>query len=144
VLLDEATRDSVKELSAVLAGHHITVQDSGVTAMADRGVIGRIIGNLLINASKYSPMGSTIAVTFAADADTSRLAITDTGRGILPQDLERIFGEFERGDLAQSDGGTGLGLSSVRQLVALHGGKVWIESETGVGTTVTVELPAVA
>jgi len=61
--------------------------------------------------------------------------------GFAPTDLETIFDEFVRGSMAEPDGGTGLGLSSVRQLVSLQGGTVSIDSEPGVGTTVTVELP---
>jgi signal transduction histidine kinase len=67
--------------------------------------------------------------------------VTDHGRGLASDDLESIFDEFERGALAEDDGGTGLGLASVRQLVTLQRGKVSIDSELGVGTTVTVELP---
>jgi signal transduction histidine kinase len=69
------------------------------------------------------------------------LAVRDHGRGIDPGDLGSIFEEFSRGRLAEDDGGTGLGLASVRELVEEQRGSVRIESELGVGTTVTVELP---
>ena len=73
------------------------------------------------------------------------LTVADEGRGIAEEDLETIFEEFERGRLAtEGDGGTGLGLASVKSLVEEHGGRVSIHSVVGEGTTVTVELPAPA
>ena len=65
----------------------------------------------------------------------------DEGRGIDPADVDLIFEEFHRGRLAEEDGGTGLGLASVRELVQQQDGTVHLQSEVGVGTTVTVELP---
>ena len=69
-----------------------------------------------------------------------RLSVTDQGRGIAPEDLETIFAEFNRGRLAEHDGGTGLGLATVRHLAIRQGGRTWITSELGRGTSVTVEL----
>ena len=69
-------------------------------------------------------------------------SVTDQGRGIAPEDVERIFDGFERGSLATEDGGTGLGLTSVRSLVEEQGGSVHLTSVVDGGTTVTVELPA--
>jgi signal transduction histidine kinase len=70
------------------------------------------------------------------------MSVRDRGRGIDPRDIEHIFGEFVRGRMAEDDGGTGLGLASVRELVRQQNGTVTIQSEVGVGTTVTVELPS--
>ena len=73
---------------------------------------------------------------------TVRIAISDEGRGIDPGDIDTIFDEFVRGRLAEDDGGSGLGLASVRELVDQQEGSVSIESKVGVGTTVTVDLPS--
>ncbi|RNM14018.1 ATP-binding protein [Nocardioides pocheonensis] len=131
----------VRDLAPLLSGHEVMVGRSELTVYADQQILGRVLANLLVNATRYSPDGSPIEIRFEQYADSGRIIVSDHGRGIAPEDLETIFDEFERGTLAEADGGTGLGLSSVRQLVALQRGDVWIDSELGVGTTVTVELP---
>ena len=93
------------------------------------------------NAARYSPAGSRIEIDVTSDAQHVGLVVSDHGRGIRREDLPVIFEEFQRGALAEADGGTGLGLSSVRQVVELHHGAVWIDSEVGSGTRVIVELP---
>jgi PAS domain S-box-containing protein len=130
----------VSDLAPLLAAHEVSVGVSDVEVVADQQALGRVLANLLVNAARYSPQGSPITVTFEADT-VGRIVVTDRGRGIAPQDLTSVFDEFERGTLAEPDGGTGLGLSSVRQLVTLQKGRVSIDSEPGAGTTVTVELP---
>jgi PAS domain S-box-containing protein len=132
---------SVRDLAPLLANHEVTVADSDLRIRADERALERVLANLLVNAARYSPPGTPIEVSFEAAEDVGRILVTDQGRGIAKEDLATIFDEFERGSLAEPDSGTGLGLSSVRQLVDLQGGGVSIESEPGVGTTVTVELP---
>ena len=133
----------VRDLSPLLGTHEVVVPDSELAVVADQEALGRVLGNLLVNAARYSPDGTSIAVGFEerAGEGTGRITVTDHGRGIAREDLVTIFDEFERGALAEADGGTGLGLSSVRQLVSLQQGDVSIESEQGVGTTVIVDLP---
>ena len=131
----------VRDLAPLLGSHEVAVGRSDLMVYADQQVLGRILANLLINAARYSPEDSPIEIRFEQYAEVGRIIVSDQGRGIAPDDLEVLFDEFERGALAEADGGTGLGLSSVRQLVTLLHGDVWIESELGVGTTVTVELP---
>jgi PAS domain S-box-containing protein len=132
---------SVRDLAPLLGGHEVQVASSDLTILADQQALGRVLANLLVNAARYSPPGSPIEIGFEADGDVGRIVVRDHGRGIAGEDLDTIFDEFERGTLAEADGGTGLGLSSVRQLVSLQDGRVSIDSEKGVGTTVTVELP---
>lgn len=131
----------VRDLAPLLRTHPVQIGRSDLTVYADQQILGRVLTNLLVNAARYSPDDSPIEVRFEQYADVGRIIVADHGRGIAPEDLGSIFDEFERGVLAEPDGGTGLGLSSVRQLVTLQGGDVWIDSEPGVGTTVTVELP---
>jgi PAS domain S-box-containing protein len=132
---------SVRDLAPLLGTHEVVVGRSDLTVVADQQALGRVLANLLVNAAKYSPDGTPIEVSFETEGDVGRIIVTDHGRGIAPEDLETIFDEFERGSLAEADGGTGLGLSSVRQLVALQHGNVAIRSQPGLGTSVIVELP---
>jgi PAS domain S-box-containing protein len=134
-------RACVGDLAPLLRNHVVVVDSTPLTVFADQPALARVFANLLVNAVRYSPEGSPIEVGFAQAARTGRITVADHGRGIAEDDLATIFDEFERGALAEPDGGSGLGLSSVRQLVTLQGGTVSIASELGVGTTVTVELP---
>jgi PAS domain S-box-containing protein len=136
-----AARSCVNDLAPLLARHDVVVADSDLRVLADQQALGRVLANLLVNAVRYSPDHTPVEVSFEKDADVGRIVVSDHGRGIAKPDLATIFDEFERGSLAEPDGGTGLGLSSVRQLVALQNGRVSIESEPGSGTTVIVELP---
>ena len=134
-------RTCIRDLAPLLGTHVIVVDDSELRVLADQPALGRVLANLLVNACRYSPGGTPIEVTFQKGSGVGRILVTDHGRGIAREDLPTIFDEFERGALAEPDGGTGLGLSSVRQLVTLQDGQVWVDSEPGRGTTVTVELP---
>ncbi|CAN5392846.1 hypothetical protein BH09ACT12_BH09ACT12_21110 [soil metagenome] len=108
--------------------------------LGERAALERILVNLLANALRYSPDDTTVRVGATESDGHIRLSVADQGRGIEPEDLPRIFDHFERGRLASDDGGSGLGLTSVKLLVERMGGRVAIASEPGVGTTVTVEL----
>ena len=113
-----------------------------VYAHTNAVALHRVLTNLCVNALKYSPHDAPVSIRLEVD-DRGRvqILIADQGRGIDAGDLDLIFDEFARGRLAQDDGGTGLGLASVRELVAQMRGTVRIESEVGVGTTVIVDLP---
>jgi signal transduction histidine kinase len=102
-----------------------------------------VTSNLLNNAVKYSPTGGRITVTTRAEGDRLRLDVRDEGLGIPPEALETIFERYSRVDSQATKDipGTGLGLPIVRQIVQLHGGKVWAESELGRGSVFHVLLP---
>lgn len=104
----------------------------------------QMMGNLLENASRYSPEGSRVTLQARAEGDQVILKVCDNGIGIPEQDLPHVFNKLYRGSNVPMDMlGTGLGLSIVRSIVANHGGRMWIDSEVGKGTVVTVVLPAV-
>lgn len=110
----------------------------------DRARIEQVIINLTTNAVRYTPEGGTIEMS-ASEADGEvRLCVRDTGIGIPAEDIPHIFERFYRVDKARSRamGGTGLGLSITGEIVKRHGGRIEIESEPGVGTQMTVVLPA--
>ena len=117
--------------------------DSLPIIIADRLRVKQILFNLLSNANKFTPEGGRIEMhVFLAAPDTLRLDVVDNGLGISAQDQRVIFQEFRQATSAERPGeGTGLGLSITRRLVELHGGRVWVESELGAGSTFIVLLP---
>jgi CheY-like chemotaxis protein len=107
----------------------------------DRLRIRQVVYNYLSNAIKFSPPGSEIALTIEHRGDQVWVACRDQGHGIAPEDLPRLFREFERvGDQTCAEG-TGLGLALSRQLIELHGGMVGVESTLGVGSMFSFTLP---
>jgi signal transduction histidine kinase len=111
---------------------------------ADRLKIKQILFNLASNAIKFTPeKGSVTIVAEKLSADKMLLRVSDTGPGIEPDDLEKIFRPFEQLGNVEETGykGTGLGLSIVQDLVLMHQGNVWVESEPGKGSAFYVELP---
>jgi two-component system phosphate regulon sensor histidine kinase PhoR len=132
---------------AKAAGLDLSVAAPPRLAVAgDPGALRRIVDNLVVNALTYTPRGGRVAVTLSMEAGEAVLRVADTGIGIPPGDLDRIFERFYRVDKARSRsaGGTGLGLSIVKHAVGLHGGRVGVESELGKGSTFTVRIPAAA
>jgi CheY-like chemotaxis protein len=110
----------------------------------DEGRLQQIVWNLLSNAVKFTPRGGTITVRLALDGSILRLRVRDDGKGIDPEFLPYVFEAFRQADSSttRSHEGIGLGLSIVRSLVALHGGRIFAASEgLGHGATFTVELP---
>jgi len=114
-------------------------------ALCDYDKIQQVVINLLANAIEFTPNGGHIHIAVEPGPDEVRVTIRDTGIGIPPEDLPRIFERFYRVDKARSRtmGGTGLGLSIAKQIVELSGGRIDIASELGRGTVVAFTLPAV-
>jgi GAF domain-containing protein/anti-sigma regulatory factor (Ser/Thr protein kinase) len=111
--------------------------------LGDERKIKQILLNLLSNAVKFTPEGGRIGIK-ARQADGSiEISVSDTGIGIAPEDQPKIFEEFRQvgTDYAHRTEGTGLGLTLAKKFVELHGGKIWVESEVGKGSTFTFTLP---
>ena len=108
----------------------------------DERRIRQILFNLLSNAVKFTPAGGRIDVAASLVDGHVQLAVSDTGPGIAREDLDRIFEEFQQTDAgARQHEGTGLGLALSKRLVELHGGRIWVESEVGVGSRFVFTLP---
>lgn len=109
---------------------------------ADIDRVEQILTNLVGNAIKFTKEG-TVTISAQVENDWVRISIADTGIGIPDEALERIFNPFEQADgsITREFGGTGLGLAITKELVKLHGGQLWVESEEGVGSTFFVTLP---
>ena len=107
--------------------------------------LGQVVSNLVSNAIDYNRPGGRVQVTVAAEAEAAVLSVTDTGRGIGPEDLPHIFERFYRADQARSNaaGRSGLGLAIVKAIVETHGGTVQVVSEPGKGSAFTVRFPRV-
>jgi signal transduction histidine kinase/DNA-binding response OmpR family regulator/HAMP domain-containing protein len=110
---------------------------------ADERKVKQVVFNLLSNAIKFTPDGGQVAVTARLADDEIEIAVRDTGIGIAPEDQARIFEEFQqaRHQVTKTREGTGLGLALTQKFVELHGGRIWVESEVGVGSTFTFTLP---
>jgi signal transduction histidine kinase len=110
----------------------------------DPGRIKQVLYNLISNALKFTPRGGTVGVSARLEGEYARILVTDTGIGIAPEHLPRLFREFEQ--LPQDAGtrpeGTGLGLALTKRLVELHGGTVRVESTPGRGSTFSIYLPS--
>jgi PAS domain S-box-containing protein len=111
--------------------------------MGDRDRLNQVATNLVDNAIHYTPDGGKIEVRAYPVEGAVRVDIKDTGIGIAPDDMGRIFERFYRADdpVVQETTGTGLGLSIVKMFVEMHGGRVWVESDPGKGSTFTFILP---
>ena len=109
----------------------------------DERRIRQVVFNLLSNAVKFTPSGGRVDVSTAKENGEVRIAVRDTGPGIAAADQARIFEEFQqaRDTNGERPEGTGLGLALSRSLVELHGGRIWVESEPGEGSTFTFTLP---
>ena len=152
---ESVSLDDVLESSRVIMAQHaearsMTIEmdkpeDKSIYLIGDADKLEQVLVNLLSNAVKYSPDGAQIGVQVTSDDAWVQLRVKDSGFGIPPASLPRIFDRFYRVDMTatSASGGTGLGLTIVREIVERHGGTVDVESEVGKGSVFTVALPLI-
>ena len=120
----------------------VRAQDGLPLAALDPGLIDRAVGNLLDNALRHTPPGGAVEVEVVRhDAAALAVSVRDTGQGIAPELLPRVFDRFVRADESRSSEGAGLGLAIVKRIATLHGGTVRVESVLGAGSTFSLVLP---
>jgi signal transduction histidine kinase len=112
-----------------------------ITISADGRRVRQVVFNLVSNAVKFTPAEGRVDVSARLDDGQVEIAVADTGPGIAPDELETIFEEFKQAADGKRAEGTGLGLPLSRKLAELHGGRLWVESEVGCGSTFHFTLP---
>jgi len=140
---------AIKQLVPYYKGHikshrfEVNLPEADTELYADKAKMSQVLKNIIDNAIKYSPDGSLIRVHGEIVNGYYQVSVEDQGIGITPEQMEQIFDKFYRADAFQTQGikGTGLGLSIVKYIIEAHGGKVWVESEFGKGTTVKFTIP---
>lgn len=135
------------EQAAIVKKQKITMElTEGCLVDGDRERLKEVFGNLVSNAVKFSPHESAISVSLAALDGEVRFSVQDRGPGLSETDCRRVFGKFQRLGPRPTGGenSTGLGLSIAKQLVEMHGGRIWVESTLGHGSTFHVALPLLA
>jgi signal transduction histidine kinase len=124
-----------------IALHHV-IDDRVADIRADERKVKQILLNLLSNAIKFTPEGGRIEVRAAPADGLIEVSVTDSGVGIAPEDQEAVFEEFRQvGTADKKAEGTGLGLALSRKFIELHGGRIWVTSQVGVGSTFRFTLP---
>jgi signal transduction histidine kinase len=143
----EAVQSTARPLAAKKSIDLQFGSDPGIAPLAvDAARVKQVLLNLVGNAVKFTPDGGRVSVTTSLDGDSGsvKISVTDTGPGIPPEEHERIFLEFQQAkasrDVAKPEG-TGLGLALAKRFVEMHGGRIWVESQIGRGSTFTFTLP---
>jgi signal transduction histidine kinase len=119
----------------------LTTEPEEITITADERRLRQVVLNLLSNAVKFTPAEGRIDISARTEDGHVEIAVADNGPGIAVEDREAIFEEFEQTAAGRQAEGTGLGLPLSRKLVELHGGRLWVESEVGKGSTFRFTLP---
>ena len=109
--------------------------------LADEARVEQVLVNLIHNAIKFTPSGGRISISAKAKDNDIMVSVADTGIGIPPDDLPRIFERFYKADKSRTGGGTGLGLAIAKHIAEAHGGRIWAESVEGKGSTFKFTLP---
>jgi signal transduction histidine kinase/CheY-like chemotaxis protein len=143
-----AIDDAMRALEGMAAEARVRLQaaGSGITVSGDRDRLIQALTNLVGNAIKFSPPGATVRAVVVRSGEQATFHVEDEGRGIPADRLDAIFQAFEQVDASDSreHGGTGLGLAISRTIVERHGGRIWVESEVGRGSTFSFTVPALA
>ena len=141
--LEEVIGAALARLDRQLAGHTVTTHLPAELQLVplDGVLIEQVLVNLLENAVKYTPRGSTIDIQATVNAQAATISVMDEGPGLPPGDEQRVFDKFYRGEGRRKTHGVGLGLSICRAIVEAHGGRIWAEPRSPKGTSFVFTLP---
>ncbi|MGE5397240.1 MAG: sensor histidine kinase [Chitinophagales bacterium] len=142
--LADALYDSADPMRTIARAKDVALELSALPAapfLGDMEQIKRLVTILLDNAIRHTPAGGTVSLSMHRTSKTATIAVRDTGEGIGPEHIERIFDRFYQVDQARSQGGVGLGLSMAKLIAEKHNGTIKVESLLGTGSTFIVELP---
>jgi signal transduction histidine kinase len=129
-------------IAPVTAGHRMKVDvPDGLVVDADADAFNHVLVNLLTNAVKFSPAGSSVVVGAHRTGDEVVVSVTDEGAGVAPEEKERIFDRFYQSRNGDRARGTGIGLTIAQRFTAQHGGRIWVDSEPGQGATFSFTMP---
>ena len=153
VALDQQPADAADLVHDALERYRSAAEDAGITlqcqleaplplVLVDKERIEHVFDNLMTNALRHTERGGTIIIRAAAAEGTVQFSVADTGEGIPAQFVPRVFDKFFRTPGAKQQGGAGLGLAIVREIIVSHGGQIGVQSTIGKGTTFTFSLPA--
>ena len=150
ISLSDLISDTLESFAVRAKAQGVTLEGSVASEIdpiwAAPDKFSRILDNLVANALHYTSKGGSINIEASLDGNQIQVEVRDTGSGIAQEDIPRIFDRFYRGEKSRTrngdnSGGVGLGLAIVRGLVRAHGGEIWVESETGLGTRFWFTLP---
>ena len=153
VALDQQPADAADLVRDALERYRSAAEDAGITlqcqleaplplVLVDKERIEHVFDNLMTNALRHTERGGTIILRAAAAEGTVQFSVADTGEGIPAQFVPRVFDKFFRTPGAKQQGGAGLGLAIVHEIIVSHGGQIGVQSTIGKGTTFTFSLPA--
>ena len=146
--LQDLVSDLVEELAALALHKHIHFQAQmeaklPLHVLGDEAQLYRLVFNLVVNALQYTPEGGQVTISLGQQAQQALIAIQDTGMGIAPKELAKIFDRFYRvdHDRSRQTGGSGLGLSIAQAIAHIHCGEITVQSQPDRGSTFTLHLP---
>jgi signal transduction histidine kinase len=142
-LVDEAVRRFLQQAQAAALALSSNLHAANVAVMVDRDRIEHVFDNLITNAIQHTDRGGSISVGAFAQGERARFVVRDSGEGIPPEHIARVFDKFYRVPGRAHAGGAGLGLAIVREIITAHGGEIEVSSSPGKGSTFTFTLPAI-
>ncbi|TDO20723.1 ATP-binding protein [Pedobacter duraquae] len=145
-MMDQLVRNTVEDIIVSESNHNIILQPcSNLVVVGDADKIANVISNLVSNAIKYSPLGTTITVGCESVNDTVTVSVSDEGMGISETDLQHLFERYYRVESGNTAliSGFGIGLYLCAEIVQIHSGKIWAESTIGEGSTFYFSIPLV-